>query len=137
MPLSEPPKYPPLFSSLRSIKMVPKGNSPCTRQLWKCLFFSLEGYCRYKYAKMFFDKKRASSIRFDDVIIVKQQQVLVNTLANLKKVNTSQPLLDSIKVYTQESQNLHQLKSPPPFQTQIYLVNVPLNVNILKQDLLL
>ena len=25
---------------------------------------------------------------------------------------------------------------PPPFQTQIYLVNVPLNVNIAKQDLL-
>ena len=24
----------------------------------------------------------------------------------------------------------------PPFQTQIYLVNVPLNVNIVKQDLL-
>ena len=41
----------------------------------------------------------------------------------------------SIKVHIQEAQNLHQLKSPT-FQTQIYLVNVPLNVNIVKQDLL-
>ena len=40
----------------------------------------------------------------------------------------------SIKVHTQETQNLHQLKSP--FQTQIYLVKVPLNVNILKQILI-
>ena len=37
-------------------------------------------------------------------------------------------------VHTQKAKNLHHLKSP--FQTQIYLVNVPLNVNIVKQDLL-
>ena len=51
--------------------------------------------------------------------------------ANLKKVNTSQLLLPQ---HYQEAQNLHQLKSP--FQTQIYLVNVPINVKIVKQDLL-
>ena len=33
-----------------------------------------------------------------------------------------------------EAQSVQQLKSP--FQTQIYLVKVPLNVNIVKQDLL-
>ena len=39
----------------------------------------------------------------------------------------------SIKVHTQESQNQHHLK--PSFQTQIYLVKVPLNVNIVKKIL--
>ena len=40
----------------------------------------------------------------------------------------------SIKVHTQEAQNLHQLKSP--LSAQIYLVKILLNVNIVKQDLL-
>ena len=36
-----------------------------------------------------------------------------------------------IKVLTQEAQNLHQLKLS--FLTQIYLINVPLNLNIVKK----
>ena len=55
--------------------------------------------------------------------------------ANLnKKLKSLDFCHHSIKVHTQEAQNLHQLKSP--FQTQIYLVKVPINVNIVKQDLL-
>ena len=64
--------------------------------------------------------------------------------ANLKKVKASQlllpqhqstyPRLRRYSSVTQDAQNLHQLKSP--FQTQIYLVNVLFNVNIVKQDLL-
>ena len=36
-------------------------------------------------------------------------------------------------ILSQEAHNLHQLKSP--FQTQIFLDKVPLNVNIVKKDL--
>ena len=46
--------------------------------------------------------------------------------ANLNKSKKSL----AFKGHTQEAQNLHQLKS------QIYLVKVPLNVNIMTQDLL-
>ena len=53
--------------------------------------------------------------------------------ANLKKVNTSQLLLP-------QHQNIYprgtESASIKNLQTQIYLVNVPLNVNIVKQDLL-
>ena len=41
----------------------------------------------------------------------------------------------SKRIPTWNGQNLHQLKSPPPFQTQIYLVKGPLNVNIVEQFL--
>ena len=51
--------------------------------------------------------------------------------ANLKK--SKHFSTSTTTVHTQEAQNLHQLKSP--FQIQLYLVNVPLNVNIVKQDL--
>ena len=54
---------------------------------------------------------------------------------NLKKVNTSQLLLPQHQsTYTRgpESASIEI----PPFQTQIYLKNVPLNMNIVKQDLL-
>ena len=44
--------------------------------------------------------------------------------------------MDIIKVHTQEAQNMHQLKRNAPLHIQIYLVKMPLNVNIVKQDLL-
>ena len=48
-------------------------------------------------------------------------------------LNKSEEVLTNTTGDTYEAQNLHQLKSP--FQTKIYLVEVPLNVNIVKQDL--
>ena len=64
-----------------------------------------------------------------------------NDTANLQygqsQLNKSKKSLDfyyhSIKVRTQETHNLHKLKTP--FQTQIYLVKVPIKVNIVKQNL--
>ena len=56
------------------------------------------------------------------------------TRANLNKSKKSLDFYyHSIKVHTQEAQDLHNNWNPP-FQTQIYLVNVRLNVNIVKQD---
>ena len=52
-----------------------------------------------------------------------------------KKVNTSQLLLPQYQSTYPRGPESASIETPP-FQTQIYLVNVPLNVNIVKQDLL-
>ena len=54
----------------------------------------------------------------------------------LKKVNTSQLLLPQYQnTYPRGPESMY-INWNIPFQTQIYLVNVPLNVNIVKQNLL-
>ena len=54
---------------------------------------------------------------------------------NLKKVNTSKLILPQHQSTYPKRPESASIEIPP-FQTQIYLVKIPLNVNIVKQDLL-
>ena len=63
-----------------------------------------------------------------------QRQSHSTTSDNLNKSENFMTTVASKFIPKSEAQNLHQLK--PSFQTKNYLVKVPLNVNIVIQDLL-